>query len=46
MGESSDLIIRAKFHSRYVKLTLIRVYALTNDADEEVKNISMRSSRQ
>ena len=33
-----ERIIRARFHSRYVKLTLIHVYAPTNDTDEEVKD--------
>jgi len=33
-----ERIIRARFHSRYVKLTLIHVYASTNDTDEEVKD--------
>ena len=32
-----ERIIRARFHSRYVKLTLIHVYAPTNDTDEEAK---------
>jgi len=31
-------IIRARFHSRYVKLTLIHVYAPANDTDEEMKD--------
>ena len=33
-----ERIIRARFHSRYVKLTMIHVYAPTNDTDEEVKD--------
>ena len=33
-----ERIIRARFHSRYVKLTLIHVCAPTNDTDEEVKD--------
>ncbi len=33
-----ERIIRARFHSRYVKLTLIHVYAPTNDIDKEVKD--------
>ena len=33
-----ERIIRARFHSRYVKLTLIHVFAPTNDTDEEVKD--------
>ena len=33
-----ERIIRARFHSRHVKLTLIHAYAPTNDADEETKD--------
>ena len=33
-----ERIIRARFHSRHVKLTLIHAYAPTNDADEESKD--------
>ena len=33
-----ERIIQARFHSRYVMLTLIHVYAPTNDVDEEVKD--------
>ena len=31
-------IIRARLHSRYVKLTLIHVYAPTNDTDEDSRD--------
>ena len=34
----NERIIRARFHSRHVKLTLIHVYAPTNDTDEEAKD--------
>ncbi|XP_068704802.1 craniofacial development protein 2-like [Montipora foliosa] len=33
-----ERIIRARFHSKYVKLTLIHVCAPINDTDEEVKD--------
>ena len=33
-----ERIIKARFHSRFVKLTLLRVYVPTNDAEEEVKD--------
>ena len=34
----SDRIINARFTSRFIKTTVVRVYALTNDADEESKD--------
>ena len=33
-----ERIIKARFDSRFVKLTLLRVYVPTNDAEEEVKD--------
>ena len=33
-----ERMIRARFHSRHVKLTLIHVYAPTNDTDEEAND--------
>ena len=33
----SDRIIKARFYSRHAKLTIIQVYAPTNEADEEQK---------
>ena len=41
-----ERIIRARFHSRHVKLTLIHVYAPTNDTDEEAKDHFYESSSQ
>lgn len=34
----SDRIIEARFHSRFIKTTVIQVYAPTNEADEEEKD--------
>jgi len=34
----SDRIIRARFHSKYSKLTILRCYAPTNEAEDEVKD--------
>ena len=34
----SERIIQARFHSRHIKLTVIHVYAPTEDADEETKD--------
>ena len=34
----SDLIIEARFFSRFIKTTVIQVYAPTNEADDEVKD--------
>ena len=33
----SDRIIEARFFSRFIKTTVIQVYAPTNEADDEVK---------
>nr|XP_042907911.1 craniofacial development protein 2-like [Parasteatoda tepidariorum] len=33
----SERILRARFYSKYIKLSIIQVYAPTNDADEEEK---------
>lgn len=33
----SKRIVRARFYSNFIKLTIIHVYALTNDAEEEKK---------
>ena len=35
----SDRIITAKFWSKYIKTTIIQVYAPTNDANEDDKDI-------
>lgn len=34
----SDRIIRARFHSKYCKLTILQCYAPTNEAEDEVKD--------
>ena len=34
----NDRIMTARFHSRYIKTTLIQVYAPTNDADDDTKD--------
>ena len=34
----SDGIIRARFHSKYCKLTILQCYAPTNGAEDEVKD--------
>ena len=34
----SDRIITARFYSKFIKMTLVNVYAPTNDSDEAVKN--------
>ena len=34
----SDRIINARFTSRFIKPTVVQVYAPTNDADEESKD--------
>ena len=34
----SDRIIEARFYSRFIKTTVIQVYAQTNEADEQVKD--------
>ena len=38
MEPISDRMIRARFNSKYCKLTLLQCYAPTNEADEEVKD--------
>ena len=35
----SDRLIKARFNSKYVKLTLLTCYAPTEDADEEEKDV-------
>ena len=34
----SERIIQARFYSRYIKLTIIHIYAPTEDADEQTKD--------
>ena len=34
----SDRVIRARFHSKYCKLTILQCYAPTNEAEDEVKD--------
>ena len=34
----NERMIMARFHSRFIKLTVINAYAPTNDADDETKN--------
>ena len=34
----SERIIQARYHSQHIKLTVVHVYAPTEDAEEEVKN--------
>ena len=34
----SDRIIRARFHSKYCKLTILQCYAPTKEAEDEVKD--------
>ena len=36
----NERIIKARFYSKFVKLTVKHVYAPTNDADEQTKKIS------
>ena len=33
----SDRIITARFHSKYIKTTIVQVYAPTNEAEDEAK---------
>ena len=35
---NSERIIQARYHSRYIKLTIIHIYAPTEDTDEEIKD--------
>lgn len=35
----NERIIRARFFSRYIKMTILQVYAPTNDADDDVKDV-------
>ena len=34
----SERVIQARFYSRYIKLTIIHIYAPTEDADEQTKD--------
>ena len=35
----NDRIITARFNSRYIRTSIVQVYAPTNDADEEAKDV-------
>ena len=34
----SKRVIQARFYSRYIKLTIIHIYAPTEDTDEQIKD--------
>ena len=42
---ASDRIVMARFYSRYIKTTIVQVYAPTNEAEDRTRILSMISCR-